>query len=434
MALFASRCGRIGTENAFKIGPLIRALEETGKRVIKCNLGEPDFPLPAHIRDEVKRQLDADNTHYCDPQGLPSLRRAVARHLSETRAIRIGPEQVVVFPGGKPPIGLCQQAYLDPGDAVVYPSPGYPIYESFIEYFDGRPLPLHLREERGFALTADDLVPLLGRRTKLLVLNFPSNPTGCVATAEQLAELAAVIRRRAPADLRIYSDEIYEDIVYDGARHLSIASQPGMMARTIIVSGVSKSYAWTGGRIGWAAFPTVEEAELFRNLNINYFSCVAPFSQEGARAALESPESRRSIAAMVAAFQERRDLVVAGLEAIPGVRCRRPGGAFYAFPNVAGVCERLGAIAAHAALPVAAGARSSPATLLQRFLLLRHQVATLDRRSFGVHGAAGEHYLRLSFATGLDDLREALRRIARAAEDRAGFADFFAEEARRAAA
>jgi aspartate/methionine/tyrosine aminotransferase len=434
MALLARRCDRIGTENAFKIAPLIRAVEETGKRVIRCNLGEPDFPLPAHIREEVKRQLDADNTHYCDPQGVPSLRRAVARHLSETRGIRVTPERVVVFPGGKPPIGLCQQAYLDPGDEVVYPSPGYPIYESFVEYFDGKPVPLHLREERGFSLGGAELEPLIGRRTKILVLNFPSNPTGGVATADQLAELGEVVRRRAPADLRIYSDEIYEDIVYDGARHLSIASLPGMAARTILVSGASKSFAWTGGRVGWAAFPTVEEAEHFRTLAINYFSCVAPFVQEGARVGLESPESVRSIAAMVESFQERRDLMVAGLEAIPGVSCRRPGGAFYVFPNVAGLCDRLGAVAAHASLPPAARDGSSPSTLLQRYLLMRRQVATMDRRSFGALGAEGKHYLRLSFATGIEDLREALRRIAAAADDRAGFADFFAEEARRAAA
>jgi aspartate aminotransferase len=424
MPLFSQRAGRIDSENAFKVGPLIRRLEEAGHRVIKCNLGEPDFPVPAHVREEIKRQLDADNTHYCDPQGLPPLRRAIARHLSESRGIRVTPERVVVFPGAKPPIGLAQQTYTNPGDEVVYPSPGFPIYESFTGYVGARPVPLHLDEEKGFSLGGEDLEPLLSSRTRLVFLNFPSNPTGGVATREQLEELAEVLERKAP-QARIYSDEVYEDILFDGARHVSIASIPGMERRTILVSGVSKSYSWTGGRIGWAAFPSDEEAEVFKNLNINYFSCIPPYNQEGAREALESPESPPAIAAMVAAFQERRDLVVPALAAIDGVECQSPRGAFYVFPNVAGVCDRLGAIEAWAQLPPPQRERSSPSTLLQRFLLDDHQVATLDRPSFGRLGAEGKHFLRISIATGLADLEEAVRRIGAAADDRAGFERFF---------
>jgi aspartate/methionine/tyrosine aminotransferase len=428
MSLFAQRAGLLATENAFTLAPLIRGLEEQGHRVIRCNIGEPDFPLPAHVRDEVKRQLDADNTHYSDPQGIPSLRQAIARHLSATRGIRITAERVVVFPGAKPPIGLCQQTYVDPGDEVVYPSPGFPIYESFTRYVGARPVPVSLREEKGFALDGDDLGPLLSSRSKLVYLNFPSNPTGGVATPEQLAELAAVIRRHAAPDVRVYSDEVYEDVLFDGARHCSIASVPGMEQRTIIVSGVSKSYAWTGGRLGWAAFPTVEEAAAFRNLNINYYSCFPPYNQEGAREALESPLSPPCIAAMVESFRQRRDRVAAGLAAIPGIRCRLPRGTFYVFPDVAGVCERLGAVAAWEALPREQRQRSSPSTLLQRFLLLRYHVATLDRRSFGTIGTEGQHYLRLSIATAMADLETALGRIARAVEDRRGFASFLDEE------
>ena len=244
-------------------------------------------------------------------------------------------------------------------------------------------MPLHLREEADFSFTGADLEPLITDRTRLIILNFPSNPTGGVATRAQLESIAEVIRRKAPPMARVFSDEIYEDILFDGHQHLSIASVPGMAERTIILSGASKSYAWTGGRIGWAIFPTVEEAVVFKNLNINYFSCVAAYTQMGARMALESPASRVAVAGMVAAFQERRDVMVAGLNAIPGISCRTPGGAFYLFPNIGGVCESLGAIEAHAALPSADRERTSPSTLLQMFLLWRHHVATLDRARSG---------------------------------------------------
>jgi aspartate aminotransferase len=428
MTLLSDRTGLIDTENAFKIGPRIRAVEESGHRVVKCNLGEPDFALPAHIREEVKRQLDLDNTHYCDPQGIPSLRKAVARHLSETRGITVTPERVVVFPGAKPPIGLCQLTYVNPGQEVVYPSPGYPIYESFTRYVGARPMPVHLREETGFSLGAEELAPLLSSRTKLIFLNFPSNPTGGVASREQLEELAEAIHLLAPEDVRIYSDEVYEDILFDGARHCSIASLPGLEKRTILVGGVSKSYSWTGGRVGWAAFPTDEEAQVFRNLSINYFGCLPAYNQEGARVALESPESRTVIQRMVASFQERRDLMVEGLNAIEGVRCRSPRGTFYVFPNVTGLCEKLGIFNAYDSLPPEVRGSTSPSTLLQLFLLDRHYFAAMDRRSFGKIGAEGRHYLRISIATGIDDLREGLARMARAAEDRQGFREYFVEE------
>jgi aspartate/methionine/tyrosine aminotransferase len=428
MSLFAARTRLLGTENAFKIGPEIRALEDAGHRVLRCNIGEPDFPLPAHIRREVKRQLDLDNTHYTDPQGVLPLRQAIARHLSRTRGIRVTPDRVVVFCGAKPPIGFAQQVYVDPGDEVVYPSPGFPIYESFTRFVGAVPVPLHLRPEAGFSLAGDDLEPLVGARTKLVFLNFPSNPTGGVATEEQLEELAEVLRRKLPDDARIYSDEVYEDILFDGRRHRSIASLPGMERRTIVVSGVSKSFAWTGGRVGWAAFPTVEEAEQFKNFNINSISCLPGYNQEGARLGLESPATRGSIAEMVAAFEQRRDFVVPALRAIDGVRCALPGGAFYVFPDVGGVCARLGAIEAWESLPSEQRQATSPSTLLRRFLLRRYHVATLDRRSFGAIGAEGRHHLRISIATALEDLREAVRRIAAAAFDVDGFASFLEEE------
>lgn len=425
--LFSDRTYRIGSENAFRIGPQIAELERQGHKVIKCNLGEPDFPLAKHIADEIKRQIDLDLTHYCDPQGILPLREAIARVVARTRKIEISPDRVVVFPGGKPPIGLTQQTYCNPGDEVIYPSPGFPIYESFTGYVDAKPVPLHLREEAEFSFSGRDLAPLISDRTRVIILNFPSNPTGGVATREQLTDIADVIREKAPTQVRIYSDEIYEDILFDGNHHQSIASVPGMAERTIIAGGVSKSFAWTGGRVGWAVFPTTEEALVFKNLNINYFSCIPAYNQMGAAVALESPLSAVEIARMCDAFRERRDMMVAGLNAIPGIRCRKPGGAFYLFPNISGMCEKLGAIEAHAELPALDRDRSSPATLVQMFLLWRHQVATMDRRSFGSIGSEGQHYLRLSIATALDDLKIGLERIRVAATDVDGFQQFTQE-------
>jgi aspartate aminotransferase len=422
--LLARRTKLLGTENAFKIGPYLKKVEDSGHRVIKCNLGEPDFPLPSHIREEVKRQLDADLTHYCDPQGLLPLRVAIAREMGERRGLRITPERVVVFPGAKTPIGFCQEAYCDPGDEVVYPSPGFPIYESFTRYVGARPVPCHLEEETGFAVSAPSLAGLITDRTKLIFLNFPSNPTGGVIGKEQLEEIAGVILSRCPPNVRVYSDEVYERILFDGATHSSIASVPGMEERTIIVSGASKTYSWTGGRLGWAVFPTVEEAQHFKNLNINYFSCVPPFNQMGARLAIESPESPPGIARMVEAFQQRREVVVEALNRIEGIRCQKPRGAFYAFPNVAGACDRLGVLDAYRALPKGVAGRTTPSTLLQLFLLFRYHVATMDRKSFGTIGSEGKHFLRISIATGLADLEEAMRRIAAAVDDRAGFASW----------
>ncbi len=427
MALFSERTHMIDTENAFKVGPYIIEAEKTGNHVIRCNLGEPDFALPKHIVNAIKAALDKDMTHYCDPQGILPLREAIANDISATRGLKITPDRVVVFPGGKPPIGLCQQTYCNPGDEIIYPSPGFPIYESFIRYIGAKPVPLHLDEERGFSFSAKDLEPLITNRTKLIYLNFPSNPTGGVATKEQLEEIAAVIKSKASPDVRIYSDEIYEHILFDGAKLHSIASVDGMEKNTIIVSGASKSYSWTGGRIGWAVFPTVEEALTFKNVNINYFSCIPAYNQMGAVEAITSPESKKSIATMVAAFQERRDIVVAGLNKIAGIKCQKPGGAFYVFPNIGGVCESIGAVEAFNNLPSDIKQKSSPSTLFQMFLLFKYFVATMDRKSFGRIGSEGKHYLRLSIATGKDELIEALKRIEEASKDKAGFAAFVRE-------
>jgi aspartate/methionine/tyrosine aminotransferase len=286
-------------------------------------------------------------------------------------------------------------------------------------------VPIHLDEGAGFSLSGKELAPLLSERTKLIYLNFPSNPTGGVASQEQLQDIAEVILERCGQNVRVYADEVYEHILFDGSQHHSIASCPGMEKITILVSGASKSFAWTGGRIGWALYPTKEEADLSRNLNINYFSCVPAYNQEGARVGLESPQVAKTIGEMAAVFQQRRDLVVQSLNAIDGVRCQNPKGAFYVFPNIAGVCQRLGIMEAFQSLPPDVRKKTSPSTLFQMFLLFEHLVATLDRKSFGRIGTEQMHYLRLSIATDTESLREGLKRFAAAATDRVGFGRFF---------
>lgn len=424
MDLFSERTSLIDTENAFKVGPYISQVEAEGHTVVKCNLGEPDFALPKHIREEVKRQIDNDFTHYCDPQGILPLREAIAKDMGERRGLEITPDRVVVFPGAKPPIGFCQQTYCNPGDEVIYPSPGFPIYESFTKYVGAQPVPLHLEEERGFSFGGEDLEKLITDRTRMIIICFPSNPTGGVATREELEDVAAVIRKTAPENCRVYSDEVYENILFDGSEHFSIASLPDMAHRTILISGVSKSYSWTGGRVGWAVFPTVEEALVFKNLNINYYSCISPYNQMGAKIAIESPESKPEIERMVSAFQDRRDLMVEGLNAIDGITCQNPKGAFYVFPNIGGACEYVGAIDAFESLPDEIRAKTSPSTLFQMFLLFSHHVGTLDRKSFGQIGSEGKHFLRISIATGKEELEKGLENIARAAQDRHGFREY----------
>ncbi|MBB4636047.1 pyridoxal phosphate-dependent aminotransferase [Longimicrobium terrae] len=428
--LFTERAGRIGTEEAFNLGARVAEVEALGERVIRCNIGQPDYPLPQHIADALKSAVDRGLTTYCAPEGIVELRRAVAESLSERHRMDIDPDRVVVYPGHRPAIGFAHLAYVEAGDEVVYPSPGYPLYESFIPYFGSVPVPAVLREQDGFGLTREVFEPLLGERTALIFLNFPSNPTGSVATRAQLEDLAELILERTGPHARVFSDESYEAINFDGHEHVSIASIPGMESRTILSSGCSKTYAWTGGRVGWAVYPTVREAQVARRLSINHFASIPPYNQWAAVEALTSPLSIPAIQEMVKGFQRRRDLVVAGLNAVPEFRCHMPKGAFYAFPNVGGALERLGALEAHARLPEEVRGNTSPATLFQLFLLHEHRVATVDRRSFSRHGSEGQHFLRISTATSEADLEEAVRRMAAAAGDEAGFQRFVASGAR----
>ena len=425
MNLFAERNSRIDTENAFKVGPHIVRVEQQKCAVIKLNFGEPDFSVPRHIKAEIKRQLDLDNTKYCDPKGLLSLRQAISKQINETRGLKTNPEQVVVFPGGKPSIGLAQQVYCEPGDEVIYPSPGFPIYESFIPYVRAVPVPLQLEESANFTFSPEQLANLITPRTKLIYLNFPSNPTGGVAGKELLEATAKVILERCHPNVRVYSDEIYENIIFDGQQHHSISSVPEMAERTIIAGGFSKTYAWTGGRVGYAVFPSVKEADVFKTLNINYFSCVPPYNQEAAREALENPLSKVAVQEMVETFETRRNLIWQKINEIPGITCQKPGGAFYLFPNISGVCENLGLIEKHQRL--SKEQQSSPDNIFQMFALYEHQVAVLDRKSFGQIGADGKYFLRLSIAADQAMLEEGVQRLKAASEDLSGLDKFLKE-------
>ncbi len=428
MALLARRQSNLGTENAFKLGDDIQRCVDRGLDVIRFNLGAPDFRSAPHLNRVAMEQLGAGNAGYCDPAGLAGFRRAIADHVSQSRGLDIDPGRVVVTPGGKPPIGYTFQTYVDPGDEVVYPSPGFPIYESWVTYLGAKPVPLQLSEDEGFAFTAEYLAQHLTERTKLIIVCSPSNPTGGVLSETEMDGIAQVIRERCREDVRIYSDEIYEHILFDGAQHCSIASYEGMEERTVIASGLSKGFAMTGWRLGWAVLPTLEEAAIFKRLNINTISCVPPFLQEGGRAAYEDPETNVVVERMVAEFEERRNWVVPALNAIDGMRCQNPKGAFYVFPNVADVVKSLGVTDAYEGLSDAARARTTPAGMLQMFLLYRYGVATMDRASFGSIGAEGQHFLRLSTANSLDEIKRGVARIQEACADTAGFIRFVEEE------
>jgi aspartate/methionine/tyrosine aminotransferase len=317
----------MGVESAFDVLVRARALEAQGRSVIHLEIGEPDFPTPAHIVEAAKLALDQGWTHYGPPQGFPELREAVAESVSASRGIKVGPEHVSIVPGGKPIIFFPMLALLEPGDEVIYPNPGFPIYESMIRYLGATPVPMRLVESRGFSFDLDLLRDKLSDRTRMLVLNSPQNPTGGVIPEEDLRAIAEMVRDR---DLIVLADEIYSRIYYDDPP-VSIASYPGMLEKTIILDGFSKAYAMTGWRMGYGVMP-VWLVEAVNKLMVNSNSCTASFTQRAGIAALRGPQD--AVDAMVAEFRRRRDAFCQALNRIPGFRCAIPGGAFYAFPNV----------------------------------------------------------------------------------------------------
>ena len=433
MPLIARRMSHLGTENAFKLGDDIQRCVDRGMDVIRFNLGAPDFRSAPHLNRVASAALDAGRSGYCDPAGILPFRQAIADHVRRTRGVDVTPERVVVTPGAKPPIGYTLQTYVDEGDEVIYPSPGFPIYESWVRFVGAVPVPLPLSDDRNFAFNADDLAGIVTERTKLIILCSPSNPTGGVLSRDELAGIAELVRARCRPDVRIYSDEIYEQILFDGLEHESIVSHPGMPERTVIASGHSKGFAMTGWRLGWAVLPTEEEAAIFKQININIMSCVPPFLQEAGAAAYEDPASAVEVRRMVDAFEKRRNWIVPALNEVPGMRCRTPKGAFYVFPDVSGVCERLGVYEACERFhKVGRSRRTTPAGMLQMFLLYRYGVASMDRASFGRIGAGGQDFLRLSIANGMDDIRRGVERVGAAAKDAQGFAEFVEDEDGRA--
>ena len=378
----AERIAQLDIESAFDVLVKARTLEAQGRNVIHLEIGEPDFPTPAHIVEAAKRALDEGWTHYGPTQGLPELREAIAAYISRTRGISVSGRQVCVVPGGKPILFFSMLALLEPGDEVLYPDPGFPIYRSMIRYLGAVPVPVPLLEGRNFSLDLNVLRDKLSSRTRLLILNSPENPTGGVIPAEDMREIAAMVRER---DLMVLSDEIYSRIYYTDKAPVSIASLPGMLEKTILLDGFSKTYAMTGWRLGYGVMPEWL-VEGVNKLMVNSNSCAASFTQRAALAALTGPQT--AVEEMVEQFRRRREVFCEALNTIPGFRCVPPGGAFYAFANIEGT-----------------GATSQE---MADFLLERAGVACLNGGSFGEYG---EGYLRFSFANSLENLREAARRI-----------------------
>jgi aspartate/methionine/tyrosine aminotransferase len=378
---FAERMARLGTESAFEMLARARALERQGKEIIHLEIGEPDFDTPAHIREAAKRALDAGATHYGPAAGLPELREAIAKDVTATRGVPVSPEEVVVTPGAKPIMYFVITALVNPGDEVIYPNPGFPIYESVINFVGGVPVPIPLREESGFGFDLEMLERKASRKTRLIIINSPQNPTGGVLELDQLGRIAEVaLRYRIP----VLADEIYKAFLYEG-EFASITRFPGMKELTVILDGFSKAYAMTGWRLGYGVMP-VPLAEHVTRLMVNSNSCTASFTQLAGIAALQGDQA--PVERMVAEFKRRRDLIVDGLNRLPGISCRTPRGAFYAFPNI----KALG----------------RPSAEVAEAILNEAGVAVLGGQAFGEYG---EGYLRLSYANSEANIRKALTRM-----------------------
>ncbi|MGI8784432.1 MAG: pyridoxal phosphate-dependent aminotransferase [Acidobacteriota bacterium] len=381
----AERMSRLGTETAFEVLAQAKALEAQGRRIIHLEIGEPDFSTPAHVVEAAVEALRGGWHHYTAASGLLELREAIAAEILRTRGLTVSPEEIVVTPGAKPILFFSLLALVQNGDEVIYPDPGFPIYESMIRYAGGRPVPIALREELDFRMDIDELIGLVGPRVRLVILNSPNNPTGSVLERADLERLAAALAGR---DIVVLSDEIYSHLLYEGAP-ASIATLGGMREQTIILDGFSKTYAMTGWRLGYGVMAR-QLAEQITKLMINSNSCTAAFTQKAGVAALEGDQA--CVDAMRETLRGRRDRVVELLNRIPGVSCRSPRGAFYVFPNVKGL-----------------GRSSSE---LARLLLQEAGVAVLSGTAFG---RQGEGYLRISYATSTELLEEAVEKIAQTA-------------------
>ena len=377
----AGRMSRLGTETAFEVLNRARALEKQGKEIIHLEIGEPDFDTPANVIEAGVNALHKGWTHYGPAAGLPELRQTIADYVSRTRNVPVSSEEVVVVPGGKPIIFFTILALIERGDEVIYPNPGFPIYESMINYSLGKAVPIQLREERDFSVNVKELASLISDRTRLIILNSPHNPTGGVLTKKDILEIAEAIGDR---NIMVLSDEIYSRLIFEG-EDFSIMSVPGFKERTILLDGFSKTYAMTGWRMGYGVM-RADLATHISRLNTNSISCTASFTQIAGIEALRGDQS--SVDKMNAEFKRRRDVFVAGLNKIKGFSCRLPKGAFYAFPNI----TKTG----------------WPSKKLADALLEQAGVACLSGTAFGAYG---EGYLRFSVANSLENLNKALTRI-----------------------
>lgn len=378
----ADRMSRLLVESAFDVLMRARQLEAQGKDIIHLEIGEPDFDTPKHVVEAGKKALDEGQTHYGPTPGLPQVRTAIAEYVSRTRGIPVEMKNVVVVPGGKPIIYFPMTALLEEGDEVIYPNPAFPIYESMIRFMGATPVPVPLVEERGFSFDLDVFRSKLSDKTKMVILNSPQNPTGGIIPAADIAAIADAVRDR---DLMVLSDEIYERLVYTDEKPVSIASMPGMLEKTIILDGFSKTYAMTGWRLGYGVMPEWLALAVGK-LMVNSTSCTATFTQLAGMAALTGPQD--DVDVMKAEFLRRRDAFVAGLNTIPGWKCAVPGGAFYAFANI----KETG----------------WDSKVLADKLLTEAGVACLDGAGFGEFGKG---YIRFSYANSYENLMKAVERI-----------------------
>ncbi len=387
-SILAKRMETLGTETAFEVLAKAKALEKQGKDIVHLEIGEPDFDTPTNIKEAAVKALYAGYTHYVPAAGIPELRKTIAEHISKTRNIDVDPEEVVVTPGAKPIMFFSILALVNPSEEVLNLNPGFPIYESVINFVGARQVSIPLKEENDFRFDSEYVKEKITKKTKVIVLNSPENPTGGVLTKEDLKAVADCIADRE--DVFVISDEIYSKILYEG-EHESIASLPGMKEKTILLDGFSKTYAMTGWRLGYGVMRK-DFAQKITQLMINSNSCTCAFVQMAGIEALRGPQDEAE--RMVAEFKRRREVIVSGLKNIKGITCRKPRGAFYVFPNITETgmdCRKL-----------------------SDFLLNSAGVAVLSGTAFGRYG---EGYLRLSFANSIENIEKALDRISEALEN-----------------
>ena len=377
----ADRTNRLGTETAFEVLARARALEAQGRSIIHLEIGEPDFDTPRHITEAAHKALDEGWTHYGPASGDMELKEAIVKEMDSKRNLNIGVENVVVTPGAKPIMFFGILSCVEEGDEVIYPNPGFPIYESMINFIGAKAVPLTLREEKDFSFDIEELIGLINDKTRMIIINSPQNPTGGVLSLEDLKLIASLVADR---DIIVMTDEVYSRMVYDGEHH-SIISFEGMKEKTILIEGFSKTYAMTGWRLGYGVMPE-NVAEMVSKFMVNSNSCTASFTQRAGIQALNGPQDDSEN--MIAEFKERKSVIVDGLNALPGISCRTPKGAFYVFPNI----KETGLTSEEA----------------ENKFLNDAGVACLKGTSFG---ANGEGYLRFSYANSKENIREALDRI-----------------------